>query len=80
MFRKMLPVVLVLALATIACGFNVSLPINTITPGPLVTDQIECPFAWHHRRGSRARLRCGHIESPPRIHRIGFRHCPIQHP
>ncbi len=43
MFRKMLPVVLVLSLATIACGFNVSLPINTITPGPLVTDQIEVP-------------------------------------
>lgn len=43
MIRKLLPVVLVLALATIACGFNVSLPINTITPGPLVTDQIEVP-------------------------------------
>jgi hypothetical protein len=41
MMRKLLPVMLVLALATIACGFNVSLPINTITPGPLVTDQIE---------------------------------------
>jgi hypothetical protein len=44
MTRKLLPVLLVLALATIACGFNVSLPINTITPGPLVTDQIEVPW------------------------------------
>ena len=43
MIRKLLPVVLVLALATIACGFNVSLPVNTITPGPTVTDQIEVP-------------------------------------
>jgi hypothetical protein len=43
MIRKLLPVIFVLALATIACGFNVSLPINTITPGPLVTDQIEVP-------------------------------------
>jgi hypothetical protein len=43
MIRKLLPVLLVLALASIACGFNVSLPINTITPGPLVTDQIQVP-------------------------------------
>ena len=43
MFRKLLPVVLVLALTTIACGFNVSLPINTITPGPVVTDPINVP-------------------------------------
>ena len=40
MIRKLLPVVLVLALSTIACGFNVSVPIHTITPGPLVTDPI----------------------------------------
>ena len=40
MIRKLLPVLLVLALSTIACGFHVSVPINTITPGPMVTDPI----------------------------------------
>jgi hypothetical protein len=43
MIRKLLPVVLVLALGTIACGFNVSVPIHTITPGPMVTDPINVP-------------------------------------
>jgi hypothetical protein len=43
MIRKLLPVVLVLALSTIACGFNVSVPIHTITPGPLVTVPINVP-------------------------------------
>ncbi len=43
MIRKILPVLLVLALSTIACGFNVSVPIHTITPGPLVTDPINVP-------------------------------------
>jgi hypothetical protein len=40
MIRKILPVLLVLALSTIACGFNVSVPVHTITPGPLVMDPI----------------------------------------
>jgi hypothetical protein len=44
MTRKMLPVLLVLALATIACGFHVNVPINTITPGPMQTDQIDIPL------------------------------------
>jgi hypothetical protein len=43
MIRKLLPVVLVLAFSTIACGFNVSVPIHTITPGPIVTDPINVP-------------------------------------
>jgi len=43
MIRKLLPVILALALSTIACGFNVSVPIHTITPGPLVTDPINVP-------------------------------------
>jgi hypothetical protein len=43
MIRKLLPVLLVLALSTIACGFHVSVPINTITPGPLVTYPINVP-------------------------------------
>jgi N-terminal domain of toast_rack, DUF2154 len=41
MFRKLLPVLLILALSSIACGFNVTIPINTITPGPMQTDQID---------------------------------------
>jgi hypothetical protein len=41
MIRKYLPVLLVLALSTIACG--VSVPINTVTPGPVVTDPINVP-------------------------------------
>jgi hypothetical protein len=41
MIRKLLPVLLVLALSSIACG--VSVPINTVTPGPVVTDPINVP-------------------------------------
>jgi len=44
MIRKLLPVLLVLAMSTIACGFHVSVPINTITPGPLVTSPINVPL------------------------------------
>jgi hypothetical protein len=43
MIRKLLPVLLVLALSTIACGFNVSVPVQPVTPGPLVTDPINVP-------------------------------------
>ena len=44
MIRKLLPVLLVLALSTIACGFHVNVPIHTVTPGPLVTDPINVPL------------------------------------
>ena len=44
MFRKLLPAILVLALSSIACGFHVSVPITTITPGPTVTDNINIPL------------------------------------
>jgi hypothetical protein len=44
MIRKLLPVLLVLALSTIACGFHVSVPINTITPGPLVKSPLNVPL------------------------------------
>jgi hypothetical protein len=44
MIRKLLPVFLVLALSSMACGFHVSVPINTITPGPMLTDQINVPL------------------------------------
>jgi hypothetical protein len=41
MIRKFLPVLFILALNTIACGFNVSVPINTVTPAPMATDKIQ---------------------------------------
>ena len=44
MIRKLLPVLLVLAMSSIACGFHVSVPITTITPGPMLTDQINVPL------------------------------------
>jgi hypothetical protein len=43
MIRKMLPVFLVLVLGLTACGLRISLPF-TVTPGPLVTDQINVPL------------------------------------
>jgi hypothetical protein len=48
MIRKLLPVLLVLALVTIACGFQFNGPppwyvVQPVTPGPLVTDPIEVP-------------------------------------
>ena len=39
MYRKVIPVILVLALASMACGFSFSIP-KAPTPGPDVTDQI----------------------------------------
>ena len=48
MIRKLLPVLLVLALSTIACGFHVSVPIQPVTPGPLVTDPIQIPALADH--------------------------------
>jgi hypothetical protein len=44
MVRKLLPVLFVLALTSMACGFNVSVPIATLTPGPMITDQISVPL------------------------------------
>ena len=43
MIRKLLPVLIILALSVIACGFHVSVPIVT-TPGPSATDQINVPW------------------------------------
>ena len=43
MIRKMLPIFLVLVLGLTACGLRISLPF-TVTPGPLVTDQIDIPL------------------------------------
>ncbi|MBN2387617.1 MAG: hypothetical protein JXB85_11405 [Anaerolineales bacterium] len=42
MFRKFLPVLLILALSTVACGFSISVP-NSVTPGPEVTEEIDIP-------------------------------------
>jgi hypothetical protein len=39
---KIIPIVLILALATLACGFSISLP-KAPTPGPDVTDSITVP-------------------------------------
>ena len=44
MFRKLLPVLIILALGLTACGFHISIPITTIKPGPTVTDQINVPL------------------------------------
>ncbi|MGD0878059.1 MAG: toast rack family protein [Anaerolineales bacterium] len=43
MIRKFLPVLLTLAFSTITCGFNISVPIHSVTPGPMATDQIHVP-------------------------------------
>jgi hypothetical protein len=40
MYRKLFFVLIILAFATIACNFNINLPVNSITPGPTVTDDI----------------------------------------
>jgi hypothetical protein len=44
MIRKLLPVLLILALTLMACGFHISVPITTITPGPVITDKITVPL------------------------------------
>lgn len=43
MFRKLFPVMLILALLVTACDFHISLPIS-VTPGPTVTDEISVPL------------------------------------
>ena len=44
MIRKpILLVILVLALSTLACGFNLDIPITTIDTGPTVTEEISIP-------------------------------------
>ncbi len=43
MFRKLLPALLVLSLAVMACSFNINLPTVNITTGPTVTDDINIP-------------------------------------
>lgn len=44
MARKLLPAILVLSLALMACGININLPTVNITPGPTVTDEINVPL------------------------------------
>ena len=43
MFRKLVLFIAILALASLACGFNVDLP-KAPTPGPEVTDKISIPI------------------------------------
>lgn len=38
--KRILIIILILALATLACGVNFNLPISSVTPGPEQTDQI----------------------------------------
>ena len=47
---KILSVIMILALATLACGFSFSLP-KVPTPGPDVTDPITVPAPASGRRG-----------------------------
>jgi hypothetical protein len=44
MIRKLLLALFILAFGLTACGFRFSIPITTITPGPMVTDQIDVPL------------------------------------
>jgi hypothetical protein len=43
MYRKILFVLLVLSLVSLACSFNINLP-TTVEPGPTVVDQIDIPL------------------------------------
>lgn len=43
MYRYIIPIILFLALTTLACGVQVSLPVKTVTPGPELTDEINIP-------------------------------------
>jgi hypothetical protein len=44
MFRKLIPAILVLSLAVMACGININLPRVNITTGPTVTEDINVPL------------------------------------
>lgn len=41
MFRKLIPLFVILAVLTTACGFRIDIPVKT--PGPQVTDEINIP-------------------------------------
>jgi hypothetical protein len=43
MLKKLIPAILVLALALVACGVSINLP-TTVPPGPITTDQISLPL------------------------------------
>ncbi len=43
MFRKLLPAILVLSLAVMACGVNINFPQVGVTTGPTVVDDINVP-------------------------------------
>jgi hypothetical protein len=43
MFRKLFPIILILALVLTACDFNISLPV-TQKVGPTITDQVSVPL------------------------------------
>jgi hypothetical protein len=43
MLKKLIPAILVVALALVACGVSINLP-TTVPPGPTTTDQISLPL------------------------------------
>ncbi len=51
MFRKLIPLLIVITILTTACGFRVDIPVKT--PGPEVTDEIGIPVL----AGEKARLK-----------------------
>ena len=78
MIRKLLPVILILALSMIACGFHVSLPITT-APGPMVTDQINVPLPANASQTVDLSLAfgAGTLKVHPGASCIGLRHCHV---
>jgi hypothetical protein len=44
MIRKSFAALLVLAMGLTGCGFYVSVPIHTITPGPIITDKLDVAY------------------------------------
>ena len=44
MVRKFVPVLMIVVLGLTACGFHVSIPITTVSTGPMQSDQINVPL------------------------------------
>ena len=69
MSYKIFSIVLIFALATLACGFSVSLP-KAPTPGPDVTDNITVPAPIVGDDALEYQFRRGRVESKSRRARI----------
>lgn len=44
MFRKLIPVFMVLSLTVMACGLNINIPTASVTPGPTVSEDVNIPL------------------------------------